>query len=383
MDSIGFYINEYLGIPETFIYEEITNIKKYKSVVLTHGIRNLEVFPHEKIIQLEEDLRDYLASSRLSRNPLKTLETIRKIRKHNNQLQYYLKIIKHNDIKLIHAQYGYDGLLCTSLCEDMGLPLVTNFRGYDVYQESLEHPQNYDKLFEVGDLFLSRSKVMKDDLSYLGCPKGKIRIHHSSIDVKKFPFRERSPLKKDETLKLISVGRLVEKKGMEYSIRALAEILEKHKNVHLTIIGEGPLNNSLLKIVTNLQMTKYVTFKPFLSHGDVINELDASHLFILSCVTAENGDKEGIPNSLMEAQACGLPVISTEHGGIPELVISGKTGYLAKERKISELTGLIRYLFENQDEWGTLGISGRKHIEDEFNISRQSEKLEKMYSKII
>ena len=108
-----------------------------------------------------------------------------------------------------------------------------------------------------------------------------------------------------------------------------------------------------------------------------------SHIFILPSITSANGDKEGIPNVLKEAQATGMPVISTYHAGIPELVLNGRSGYLVKERDTNGLSERLIHLIENPDLWFEFGKIGRKHVEEQFNLHKQIMKLEKIYKEMI
>ena len=111
--------------------------------------------------------------------------------------------------------------------------------------------------------------------------------------------------------------------------------------------------------------------------------MEESHIFLLPSVTAINGDKEGIPNVLQEAQSMGMPVISTHHAGIPELILDGKSGFLVKERDVYSLSQRLTQLIENPTLWSAFGKTGRKYIEKKFNLQKQVELLEKIYKELI
>ncbi len=108
----------------------------------------------------------------------------------------------------------------------------------------------------------------------------------------------------------------------------------------------------------------------------MIESLNKSHIFILSSVTASNGDQEGIPNALKEAMAMGLPVISTDHSGIPELIEDGISGFLVPERDIAALVDRIEYLINHPEQWNKITAAARKTIEEKFDMEQESDKLE-------
>jgi colanic acid/amylovoran biosynthesis glycosyltransferase len=156
-----------------------------------------------------------------------------------------------------------------------------------------------------------------------------------------------------------------------------------YKNIEMTIIGEGPLKNRITRLINVLGLSKEISLPGFIPHKEVYNQMKKSHIFILPSITSSSGAKEGIPNVLMEAQATGLPVISTYHAGIPELVLDGESGYLVKEGDIPNLANNLINLIENPDLRMEFGKKGRKHVEKQFNLDKQVKKLEEIYGQMI
>lgn len=360
----------FLRITETFIYEEIRNIKKYRPFVFCIKTENLDKFPFENIRSLSNlNKISYFLNSFLWLRFRKC--------------PYFEKVIENENIKLLHAQYGREGNYSIFLKEKFNIPLITNFRGWDASTIPRRNPEIYDELFKKGDLFLVRSQDMKNDLMNLGCQNKKIIVHHSSIDLNKFDFTPRKPLDRSEKIKILLVGRFVETKGIPYAIKAFSRLKNRHKNVFLTIIGDGPLRNEYENLIRILDIKNDVKLMGFQSHNKVIEEMERSHIFLSPSITDSKGEKEGTVNTFAEAQATGMPTVGTYHAGIPEVVINGKTGFLVKEKNIGDLENMLSYLVEHQELWKKFGKNGRKHVEKEFNIKIQTNKLEDLYKKVL
>ena len=159
------------------------------------------------------------------------------------------------------------------------------------------------------------------------------------------------------------MGRLVEKKGHEYSIKAIAKAIINHKNIIYLIAGDGHLRNKLESLVSELGIKNHVKFLGAVEQEEALKLYQQAHIFILPSVTSSNGDQEGIPVVLMEAQSAGLPVISTYHSGIPEAVIDGKSGFLVPEKDVNALAQKMEYLIEHPEVWPEMGRCGREFVE--------------------
>jgi len=276
-----------------------------------------------------------------------------------------------------------EGVYALPIKTSFNLPLVTSFRGYDLYLEPGRSPGVYDELFEEGDLFLFRSTSMLEDALKLGCPKKKCRVQHSGIDTKKIPFKERDQLKEDEPIKLLFVGRFVEKKAPLLAVEVFTRLCEVYGNLEFTMIGDGSLFKETKGMVKKCGLEGKVHLPGFVPYADVVCEMLSSHIFFMPFQTASDGDKEGIPNSLKEASATGMPVVSTFHSGITEAVIDGKTGLLAPEGDIDGLVEKLSHLIDNPDLWNDLGQAGHKLMEEEFDIRKETQKLERFYEELI
>lgn len=255
--------------------------------------------------------------------------------------------------------------------------VITFLRGKDITARLREKPERYQNLYKQGVFFLPVCDYFRKILIKNKCSSKKIYVLYAGIDCNKFKFKERS-LKKDEPIKIMTTGRLVEKKGIKYAIKAVYSLLGKGKKLEFTIIGGGPLEKELKDLVRDLGVEENIKLIGWRSQQEVVELLDQAHLFILPAVTGDDGDQEGISNALKEAMAMGLPVISTYHSGIPELIENGKNGFLVKERSIKELVSILEYLINNQEIWKNIGKEARKKIEADFDMEKQNSKLAKI-----
>jgi colanic acid/amylovoran biosynthesis glycosyltransferase len=286
---------------------------------------------------------------------------------------------------VIHAQFGTYGLLALRLIETTGSlrgELVTSFRGYDATKSLQAHPHAYDALFLKGGLFLPVSQALAKRIVEAGCDPAKAHVHHSGIECAKFRYLEHRRAA-DEATRIVLIGRLVEKKGMGYGIQAIARVIASGRALSCTIVGAGPLRGELERLILKLDVGAHVRMVGSQSHDEVIQVLAQSHILLAPCVTAADGDEEGIPNTLKEAMAMGLPVISTVHAGIPELVEDGASGFLVPERNVEALADRLMRLVDHPETWVAMGRAGRRRIEAEFDIDRLNDELLELYQGMI
>jgi colanic acid/amylovoran biosynthesis glycosyltransferase len=277
----------------------------------------------------------------------------------------------------IVCHFGTLGRKCQML-RDMGAlrgPLATIFHGYDMSLFLKKRGEDvYDRLFERGQLFLPISEFWRERLIGMGAPSAKTVVHRMGVDPGRFRFGERQPGKGGE-IKILSIARMVEKKGLSYGLRAFARVVADFPQARYTLIGDGPLRHDLEGLVHELGIPENVDFTGWRDRDEVQQALQEHQILMVPSVTAENGDMEGLPVVLMEGLATGIPVVSTRHSGIPELVRHGQSGLLARERDVDGLEEHLRTLLENTDFWSGYGRRGRAIVEDEFNISKLNHRL--------
>lgn len=258
--------------------------------------------------------------------------------------------------------------------------LITIFHGFDM-SSTLKNTnsQPYTDLFNAGDLHLPISELWRDKLLALGAPQDKVRVFRMGVDLNNFQFKERTT-DAQKPFTLTAVGRFVEKKGLAYAIRAVAHIksVNKDLNIRLLIVGDGPLRAALQSLTQELDLQDEVVFLGRMPHAEISKTLNKSDAFILPSVTAKNGDMEGIPVSLMEAMASGVPVISTRHSGIPELIEHEVNGLLADERDSVGLAKVIERTMADPTSSNARACAARATIESKFNNETLQNELDEM-----
>jgi colanic acid/amylovoran biosynthesis glycosyltransferase len=284
-----------------------------------------------------------------------------------------------------HFHFGQAGLFGVRLREVGVLTgrLVTTFYGCDVSRHLRTHgPDVYAPLVRHGDLFICITDDMRDRLVAAGFPRAQIVKVMVGIDLRRFAMRERT-LRPGEPVRLLTVGRLVEKKGIEGSIRAVGEIVRSRPDVHYRIVGDGPLRPRLEALVETLGLGRWIELTGWKSQDEVRACFAEAHIFVLASRTAPDGDEEGLPGVLKEAQAMGLPVVSTRHSGIPEGVLDGRSGLLVPEGDVAALAGALRYLIDHPDRWPAMGQAGRRHIEEHGDIETLNDQLVQAYASVL
>lgn len=300
---------------------------------------------------------------------------------------YYKKLPRDiHTYDIIICQFGPLGKNFVKIKKQLGLKakIVTCFRGYDISREiKSKGKHTYDTLFEEGDYFLPVCKYFKNILIELGCPPHKIRVHHSAIDLQKFALRQDIRNYNSEKITIVSVNRLVPKKGTVYAILAVASLLKKYPQIEYLVMGGGPLEDQLMQIIRKHGAADNIKLLGWGNHDDVLRLLHAADIFVLPSVTDSSGNEEGIPNALKEAMSVGIPVVSTYHAGIGELVKNGKTGFLVRCASVSELAKKIEYLINNTEEARFMGFAAHDHVQEEYDTEKLNDKLVEIFYSLL
>lgn len=282
---------------------------------------------------------------------------------------------------IVHCQFATqwsNGMIFCDLLQPAA-KLVVMFRGYDIssyVQERGEHI--YDEVFRKGDFFLANCDFFRQKAITLGCNPNKIAVHRSGLDCDKFPYIARHP-HPERGVTIATTGRLVEKKGIEYVIRAIAQLLPTYPTLQYNIIGDGLLKPKLQQLIDELQVGHAVHLLGWKNEQEITEILKDSDVFVAPSVTAEDGNQDAPTNVLKEAMAMGLPVIGTWHGGIPELVKDGVNGFLVPERDVSALADRLAYLIQHPESWEPMGCAGRATIETQYNLTTLNDRLVAFY----
>jgi colanic acid/amylovoran biosynthesis glycosyltransferase len=277
---------------------------------------------------------------------------------------------------LLHAHFASGGLTAIPLAKSLGVPLLVTLHGSDVTVKWAS-AASIRRLGREAALFLCVSHFIRERAIAAGLPEEKLRIHYIGVDLQQF----QAPPAGATGAGVLFVGRLVEKKGCAYLLRAMASVQQTYPDCLLTVIGDGPLRGSLESLARELGVAcRFLGAQP---PAIVREHLQATHVFCAPSVTAEDGDSEGLGMVFAEAQAMGIPVVSSLHGGIPEVVANGRTGLLVGERDHEALAAAIASLLGDASLWQQFRHNARTHIEHSFDLAKQTAELETIYQDLM
>lgn len=367
MKTVGHCATPYLHANGSWIHSQLSRLQRYRPVVLTQEEENLDQFP---VAALHSARRYPMLQGAANRLWLKL----------TGEYPFYGEILRREGACLIHAHFGYQGCRCLRARRRSGLPMLTTFYGADATQYArLPYWRAfYRRLFAAGEGFLVEGSALGVCLEQAGCPPAKIRLHRLGVDLERIPFRERTP---GEGLRVLICAPFREKKGIPDALRALG-LARPHlgRPLEVALIGEGPEQAKILAAIAEAGLTGEVRLRGALPYAEVIAELGRADLLVQASRRAADGDTEGgAPVILLDAQAAGLPVVSTRHADIPEYVCEGQSGVLVDEGDVPALAEAILHLARTPERWGAMGRAGRLHVQEHYNAATQAARLEKLY----
>ena len=374
LPTVAHAVSDYLFSTGTWIYSQLQNLRRYRSIVLTNRTENLQAFPFEPIYSYEH-------VGRLQ----KALLCLREGRTSRAVDPFFEGVLRREGACLIQAHFGFAGVAMLGVKARTRLPLITTFYGADV--SIRRWVQTYAPLFDQGDLFLAEGSTMRERLLALGCPREKVVLQRLGIPLDKFPFKERT-LDRSGCVRILIAATFRQKKGIPNALLAIERLRQRYPKLEVTLIGDsrGKLGDAeekekILALLERLGDTvKWVGFQSYAEYRAALYD---HHIFLSPSVTGDDGDSEGgAPVSLIEAQATGMPIVSTRHADIPEIVLDGKSGLLSPENDLDALTWNLERLVADPDSWRAMGCAGRAHVEESHSIQTQVAKLESIYGSV-
>lgn len=373
MKAVGIYLRTFPRLSETFVSEQANRLTQFQPKFVTNTL-------------LQETSLPCVALSQSDRFKLK--QTSYLLTRAPNLYSACWSELK--GLSLMHAHFGPNGVYALPLARKLEVPLVVTFHGYDItlnrqaiwrtgkllYYQLLWHER---ELQERAAGFIAVSQFIRDRLIAHGYPREKILLHYIGVDTQKFaPNSNRA-----RGRYILCVGRHTEKKGIDTLIRAFARIAGRHLEVQLLQVGRGELTAKLQTLVRQLGIERQVNFLGAQPHAKVLELMQQAEIFALPSQVAKSGECEGLPIVILEASACGIPVVATRHSGIPEAVIDGETGFLVAEKDHLALADRLDLLLSDRSLGRRLGSRGRELIATEFDIRQQTAKLEDIYRSLI
>ena len=374
------YRQVFSKLSETFIYDRLTELERQgvDNHVVTRERTNAETRPFPSITEV--DWPKKWDPWRLASGIRYRLDPCRNGQESYRQESYrrLAAVARGISADVIHAHFGREGVFIAPVAERLGIPLVVTFYGYDISQLP-RHPrwrESYERVWQTARAIVVLSEEMKRQAVRLGAPSDRVHVVHLARDLEDFSYRP----PEGPVSELISVGRLTEKKGHLDAIRAVQRVEAQGGNLRLRIVGEGPQRDELEQYVQDHALQDTVELlgtRPNSEVGQLLRRADA---FMLCSKTAASGDREGTPTVLIEAQAVGLPCVSTTHAGIPEMMPEEAHPLLAPEGDVDALVNCIRRLrAASTEERRRIAEAGRTKIENAFGLATEAEKLRDLY----
>jgi colanic acid/amylovoran biosynthesis glycosyltransferase len=377
---IASYVSDFLKPDMLHVYRQITGLETLEPWVFTHKREGEQRFPFPK--------------KRLTVLPKPRLRWWRRWlykQVKNAPWHLYTWEVRHAllemtraEARLLHIYFGHTAVHFLPLIKAFPHPVVVSFHGADagVDLEKPRHLAALQAVFAAADLLQARSESLAADLVALGCPESKIRIQRTGIPLEEWTFTPReAPV--DGAWRLFQSCRLIEKKGLDLTLEAFAMARRTFPKATLKIAGDGPLREPLERQAAALGIAEAVTFAGFLDQAALRAEVREAHFFLHPSRTTGDGNREGVPNAMLEAMASGATVAATIHGGIPEAVVSGESGVLVPENDASALGAALVELMADPGKSGRYAAAARQQVEAIFDRRVNIAHLEATYRELM
>ncbi len=376
--TVASYCTTFLKPEMLHIYRQVTALQSYRTFVMTKARQNSERFPVDDVELIPQPRTNPLRHGWLKfvkqRPPIV----------YRGEYQMLSSLLERRGADLMHIYFGHTGVHLLPFIERWDKPCVVSFHGADVAQKAdiRDYGAKLQQLFRAVPLVFARCSSLANRLVELGCPAERLRINRTGLPLQEFPYlRREAP--RNGRWRLLQACRLIPKKGVATTLCAFAIFQKKFPLAELSIAGKGPLQGHLEELVEELGLLGKVHFRGFLSQAELHELYATSHFFIHPSETPPDQNQEGIPNSVLEAMATGLPVLGTRHGGIPEAVEDGRGGILVEERDFVALADAMKEMARTPDVFREFGQRASEHVVANFEQSAQIRQLERYYDEAV
>jgi len=377
---IAVYVHDFLTPSMTFVHRQLLGVSsRFDPFVLAVRRANQDRFAFEPVFAASPGRAGLFAGRLVARWRGRSfaLPPLAERR--------WRELLRDRRVALLHAHFGPGGIELLPLTEALGIPLLVTFHGYDAsrllrdarYVRDLHHLLRTARGITV-------SEEMRQRLIALGLPAERLVTHHIGVPLDCFPRADRTPpavkAARGEPLRLLQVSNFVEKKGHEWTVRAFARLRAQRRDVGLVLAGDGPLRAATEALARELGVADAISFPGSVRTPEVAALMQSADVFVHHSVTAADGDMEGIPTVVMEAMATGLPVVTTRHSGIPELVQDGETGFLVAERDVDSYVAALESALGASPE---IGAAAARFVREHFDIEKQNDRLADVYDDVL
>lgn len=360
------------------IYRQVTGLRKVQTFVMTKKKQNSDRFPFDDI-ELIPPPRPNL----LRHGWLKFVERQPPI-VYRGEYQLLANLLERRGADLMHIYFGHTGVHLLPFIRCWNKPCIVSFHGADVMlkEESPDYAGKLRRVFHAVPLVLARSRSLERRLVRLGCPSEKIRINRTGIPLAQFPVMRREGPANGEW-RFLQACRLIPKKGLMTCLRGFAIFHRENPRAQLLIAGKGPLQPALEALATDLGVRQHVHFTGFLSQPELLELYHRCHIFLHPSEMPADENQEGIPNSILEAMATGMPVLATRHGGIPEAVEDGRCGILVEERDHEALAAEMKKITQTSHSFSEMGVLASESVAKDFEQGMHIVELERHYQEAV
>jgi colanic acid/amylovoran biosynthesis glycosyltransferase len=378
MPTVASYCTTFLKPEMRHIYRQVTGLRKWQTFILTRERIEEERYPFPAIEVLPKARKNFL-----KRFWLKYLRHLPAVH-YRGELQVVIKALERRPADLLHVYFGHTGVHLLPFIKEWNHPTVVSFHGMDIQPrpQQVGYDEMMRELLQVLPLVLARSRSLFDALENWGCPREKLRLNRTGIPLDAYPFTEReAPM--DGSWQFVQACRLIAKKGLKTTLKAFADFHGFNPNSRLVIAGDGPMKEPLAEMARELGVHQAVELRGFLDQAALAKLYAESHVFLHPSEMTSDQNQEGVPNSMLEAMATGLPVLATQHGGIPEAVTHGVHGLLVAERDHEALFQAMFRCIEHPAQLTDMGKAAAEMVREEFSQAKAIERLESFYDEAL
>jgi len=371
---VASYCATFLKPEMLHIYRQITSLGRVRSVVIAQKRENADRFPFQNIRVVKKPALHFLRRTwfkQIADRPWQISPA---------EVRATGRALTESNAELLHIYFGHIAMLLRPLIRQWRKPSLVSFHGADVLVDMQKpaYRRATEEMLSLVGRVLVRSDSLRQAVIDLGCAPEKIEIQRAGIPLADFPFRERG-IPGDGQWRLLQAGRLIEKKGLKTTLRTFARFQKEFPAARLTIAGEGPQLEELQSLARELQIAANVNFAGFVSQEELRRLFYEAHIFLHPSERGRDGNQEGVPNSMLEAMASGLPVFATRHGGIPEAVENKVSGILVNERDHRALADGLIETAKSPDRLRAMGHVASESVAKNFNQTEQTRWLEEIY----
>ena len=356
------------------IYRQLTGLRRIRPIVIAQKREDPEKFPFDQIDIVSKPATHFLRRFwfRQVRNKPWQIS--------GRELRAIYQVLQRENAQLVHIFFGHIAVHLLPLIRSSLKPTIVSFHGADVLvdMDKRAYRNAANEMLNAVTRVFVRSESLRRAVVELGCDEGKIDVVRTGIPLREFPFRERE-FPENGAWHFLQASRLVQKKGIVTTLHAFTNFLQRYPRATLTIAGEGPMLEELKELMRKLKIADRVVLPGFLPPQKLRDLYYATHIFLHPSETGSDGNQEGIPNSMLEAMATGLPVFATIHGGIPEAIENGVSGVLVAERDYEALSNALLKAVQDRQLLARLARNGANVVAQKFDQEKQIARLEEIY----